>query len=114
CGVNWTEVPVTAGLSPSPAWDYDASPNALIETRTGKIILMFTTSEAGEGSGDQDLRMTTSLDGGATWSAPTIVLHRDSIAWRVTEQHLVEYGDGYLLMTLRDDTNKRIYTMDST
>lgn len=113
-GVSWTEAPVTAGLSPSPAWDYDASPNALIETRTGKIIVMFTTSEVGEGSSDQDLRMTTSLDGGATWSVPTIVLHRDSIEWRVTEQHIVEFGDSYLLMTLRDDTNKRIYSMDST
>lgn len=113
-GVNWTEVPITAGLSPAPAWDFDASPNALIETSSGKIILMFTTSEAGEGSSDQDLRMTTSLDGGATWTAPTVVIHHDSIAWRVTEQHIVEYGDGYLLMTLRDDTNKRIYTMDST
>jgi hypothetical protein len=114
CGVTWTEVPITAGLTPSPAWDYDASPNALVETSTGKIILMFTTSEAGEGSSDQDLRMTTSLDGGETWSAPTVAIHHDSIAWRVTEQHIVEFGDGYLLMTLRDDTNKRIYTMDST
>lgn len=113
-GVNWTEVPITADLAPSPAWDYDASPNALIETQAGKIILMFTTSEAGEGSGDQDLRMTTSLDGGQTWSTPTVVIHHDNIAFRVTEQHIVEYADGYLLMTLRDDTNKRIYTMDST
>ncbi len=113
-GLNWTEVPITAGLTPSPAWDYDASPNALIETQSGKIILMFTTSEVGEGSGDQDLRMTTSLDAGETWSAPSVVIHHDSIAWRVTEQHIVEFADGYLLMTLRDDTNKRIYTMDST
>jgi hypothetical protein len=107
-------VAISAGFSPSPAWDYDASPNALVETQAGTILLMFTTCEAGEGSGNQDLRMTTSLDGGATWSAPVVVLHHDDIAWRVTEQHIVEFADGYLLMTLRDDTNKRIYTMDST
>jgi hypothetical protein len=114
CGATWNEVAISAGFAPSPAWDYDASPNALVETQAGKIILMFATCEAGAGSSNQDLRMTTSLDGGETWSAPTVVIHRDAISWRVTEQHIVEYGDGYLLITIRDDTNKRIYTMDST
>lgn len=118
-GGSWSWADPLAGKTAFLATlDYTASPNSLIELRggpfPGRVLFVFTTSETGEGTGDQDIRLVHSDDAGQTWSDPIVVLHRDAVAWRATEQHVVEFGDGYLLMLIRDDTNHFIYSMDST
>lgn len=110
-GSNWTSVHINPEQS---GFDLNGSAAGLIQTQTGKIILTFAAARPGEGSGDQDIYITTSTDNGTTWGTPYVLIDRDDIAFRATETSFVQYEDGMLLMTLRDDTNHVIYKATST
>ncbi len=118
-GGSWTWLdPLDGKTAYLATIDYTASPNGLIELQSGafagRILFTYTQSETGEGTGDQDLMLTYSDDGGLTWADPAVIVDHDAIAWRITESHIVEFASGNLLLLARDDTNKDIYSLHST
>lgn len=110
--------PITYLVTPQLPLKYTASPNVLHELSAGafkgRVLRAFTAVDKDEASGNQDVRLSWSDDAGDTWAPSIVIVSHDAIAWRVTEQHVVEFPSGKLLMLMRDDTNKAIYSLDSS
>ena len=94
-------------------FDLNGSAAGMKWLQSGKMLMTFAASQPTEGSGDQDIYITTSADC-STWSTPTVLIDHNNIAYRITETDHVQYADGMILTLWRDDTNHVIYKATTT
>ncbi len=109
-GTSFTRVHVNPDQA---AFDLNGSASGMKWLQSGKMLATFAASQPGEGSGDQDIYITTSADC-ATWSTPQVLIDHDNVPYRITETSHVQYADGMILMLWRDDTNHVIYKATTT
>lgn len=117
-GGSWTWFDPLENEGDISTWNYTASPNGLIELQTGpnpgRILATFSmndTDTPGGGVVNQDIRLFYSDDGGLTWSPTVVIYEHDTdlgVDKRATETHIIEFADGELVMSVRNDTDKRI------
>ncbi len=96
-------------------WEYTvANAASLLELSTGRVVMTFASNDVGLDTNNQDINLSYSDDGGATWSDSVIIALHDvcfnnQLDKRATESWIVEWPDGELTLYLRNDTDKEIW-----